>query len=276
MNKLKHDTQVQVITALSEGCSVRSVERMTGVHRDTILRLMVRVGSACAKHMDETMRDLPCAEVQVDEQWTFVGKKQRRLTKTDDQSRMGDFWLWAAVDVGSRAVPAYHLGKRTSRDANKFMCDLAGRLRNRVQLSSDGLNLYVEAVERAFGGQVDFGQVVKTYEAEPIGPGRYSPPRVTSTAKTVVVGGPDDSRISTSYIERLNLTTRMRCRRLTRLVDSFSRKLENLEGALHLHFGVYNLVKRHKSLGGATPAMALGVTDRLWGVSDLVDLAGWR
>ena len=243
--------------------------------RDSILRLLVRVGEACAQLMDDEMRDLPCTKLQLDEQWTFVGRKQRRLRPEDDESSMGDFWIWSGICADTRVVPAFRLGKRTAEDADAFVADVAGRLRNKVQLSSDGLRLYVEAVERGFGGAVDYGQIVKTYDAEPIGPGRYSPPRVTSTEKTVVVGRPDEAHISTYYVERLNILNRMRCRRLTRLVDSFSRKVENLRAALQVHFAVYNYVKRHRSLDGVTPAMAAGVSSELWEVADLVALAGW-
>ena len=193
----------------------------------------------------------------------------------DDQSRMGDFWIWEAFDPDSKAVPAFHLGKRESADANAFVADVAARMRNRVQVSADGLALYVEAIERAFGGAVDFAQIVKTYEGEPIGAGRYAPPRVSEVTKRPLVGNPDPAKISTSGVERVNLHNRMRCRRLTRLVDSFSRKVENLQAALRVHFAVYNYAKRHRSLGGATPAMALGVSDTLWSVEDLVGLAGW-
>lgn len=273
MNRIKREKQVAAIAALSEGCSVRSVERLTGIHRDTVLRLLVRVGDACARLMDDEMRSLPCRHVQLDEQWTFVGKKQRRLRPEDDESRMGDFWIWAGICADTRVVPAFRLGKRTAEDANAFVADLSGRMENRVEISSDGLSLYVEAVEQAFGGNVDFGQIVKSYEAEEIGPGRYSPPRVSTVERTTVVGDPQ--HVSTSYVERLNLLTRMRCRRLTRLVDSFSKKLENLEAALRLHFAVYNYVKRHRSLDGSTPAMAAGVSSELWEIADLVALAGW-
>ena len=272
MNVLKTAKQVAAISALVEGSSVRSVERMTGIHRDTILRLMVRVGTACERLMDETMRDLPCTDVQLDEQWTFVGKKQRRLGADDDPSRKGVFWIWSAIDRETKVVPCHRIGKRTREDANAFVCDVASRLRNRVQLSADGLNLYVEAVEAGFGGAVDFGQIVKSYEAEPLGPGRYSPPRVSSTEKTAVVGDPDQARICTSHIERLHLLNRMRCRRLTRLVDAYSKKLENLKAAISLHYAVYNFVNRHGALK-VTPAMAAGVARERLTIEDLVRLA---
>lgn len=275
MNRLKREKQAAVIGLLSEGMSVRATERLTGVHRDTALRLMVRVGKACAELMDEDMRGLECQEIQVDEQWTFVGKKQRRLSRDDDERRMGGFWIWSAIDADTKLVPCHVIGKRTAVEAHAFLRDLAGRLRNRVQISSDALSAYVEAVEAGFGGAVDYGQVVKTYEAEPIGAGRYSPPRVSSIERNPVIGDPSENTISTSYIERLHLTNRMRVRRLTRLTDAFSRKLENLKAAVQVHYAAYNYVKRHKSLKGATPAMAAGVTDRRWEIANLVALAGW-
>jgi IS1 family transposase len=275
MNKLSREKQIAVIFGFTEGLGVRAVERLTGVHRDSALRLLVRVGEACAKLMDERMRDLPCERLELDEQWSLVAKKQRRLKPHDDQTKKGDFWIWTSICATTRAVPNFHLGKRTAADAKSFVCDLSSRLRNRVQISTDGLGLYVEAIEAGFGHEVDYGRIVKSFEGEAIGAGRYSPPRVVSTEKSVIVGEPDRAKISTSYIERLHLLNRMRCRRLTRLVDGFSRKVDNLLAALRVHYTTYNFVKRHRALDGATPAMALGVSDRLWEVSDLVDLAGW-
>ena len=272
MNRLKPDRQAAVLSALVEGNSIRSTERMTGVHRDTIIRLMVRVAATCERVMDAAMRDLPCEQIQMDEIWCYVGKKQRHLRQDDDPAQAGDFWTWVALDADTKIVPTYRVGKRTGADAHAFVTDLASRLRNRVQISTDALRAYVEAVEAGFGGDVDYGQIVKTYEAEPIGPGRYSPPKVTSTEKTVVVGMPDEDRISTSYVERQNLTMRMQMRRFTRLTNAFSKKVENLRAAVALHFAHYNFVRRHRTLR-VTPAMAAGVTDRLWSIRDLVDLA---
>lgn len=272
MYQLKRETKVAAIHALTEGMSIRSVERMTGAHRDTIMRLMVRVGTACRTLLDDSMRNLECKRVEVDEQWTFVLKKHRRLAKEDDQGQMGDFWIWTAIDPESKAVLTHRIGKRDAATANAFVEDLASRLKNRVQLSADGLALYVDAIERAFGGNVDFGQIVKSYETEPIGPGRYSPPRVSSVERTAVVGQPYEKGISTSMIERLHLSNRMRCRRLTRLVDAHSKKLENLEAAVGLAYATYNLVRRHTTLK-VTPAMALGISSEPWSIGDLVTLS---
>jgi IS1 family transposase len=277
MNRLKPETQARVIRSLTEGCSVRSTERMTGVHRGSILRLMVRVGEACGRFMDREMRDLPCARLELDEQWTFVAKKQRHLKSEDDERCMGDFFVWNAFDPDSKALPAFHvgLGKRGRADAHAFLGDLAPRLRNRVQISTDALTAYVEAIDMHFGRDVDYAQIVKSFEVEPIGPGRYAPPRVTRIERTPICGKPKEEAISTSGVERLHLLNRMRVRRMTRLVDGFSKKLENLKAALQVHYATYNYVKPHKSLGGITPAMALGVTDRLWEIEELVGLAAW-
>ncbi|GMV99323.1 MAG: hypothetical protein AMXMBFR84_04620 [Candidatus Hydrogenedentota bacterium] len=270
MNKLSADKQTQIVSALVEGNSIRSTERMTGVHRDTIMRLMVRVGNGCAQLMDVSIRDLNCQTIQTDEIWSYVGKKQRHLTADDDPARTGDVWTWVALDADSKLVPCYRVGKRTSTDAHAFMRDLSSRLVNRVQLSSDTLNLYVDAVEAAFGADVDYGKVVKVYKATPVGPGRYSPPRVIDAERSVVSGNPDIAKVSTSFVERQNLTMRMSMRRFTRLTNAFSKKLENLQAAVGLHFAHYNFVRIHKTLR-VTPAMAAGVSKELWTVRDLVE-----
>ena len=273
MNKLKIDKQTAVISALVEGNSIRSIERMTSVHRDTIMRLMVSVGDGCERLMNETMRDLPCKRLQVDEIWAFVGKKQRHLTWKDDPTRTGDVWTFVALDADTKLVPSYRVGQRTAPEAQAFLKDLEARLTNRVQLSSDALAAYVEAAEAAFGANVDYGQIVKSYEAEPIGPGRYSPPHVVSAERERIAGNPDPAHICTSHIERQNLTMRMSMRRFTRLTNAFSKKLENLKAAVSLHFAHYNFVRIHKTLR-VTPAMESGVSDRLWTIGDLLDATG--
>ncbi len=270
MNRLPTARRAQIINCLVEGNSIRSTERMTNTHRDTIMRLLVEVGKGCETIMDQEMRDLPCQRVQVDEIWSYVGKKQRWVTPQDDRSRVGDFWTFVALDPDTKLVPTYRVGKRTAHVARAFMQDLSERLANRVQLSSDGLNTYVEAVERAFGIDVDYGQAVKFYEAEPIGPGRYSPPRVTHQQVTRIQGRPDPAHISTSLVERQNLTMRMAMRRFTRLTNAFSKKVENLEAAVALHFAHYNFIRLHRTLR-VTPAMAADVTDRLWSMEELIE-----
>lgn len=186
MNKLKFENQKAAIIGLVEGCSIRSVERMTGIHRDTIMRLLLRVGQGCEKLMDRQMRGLSCRHVQVDEIWGYIAKKQRHLTESDDTRKVGDIWTFVAIDSDTKLVPAYRVGKRTTPEATAFLDDLASRLTNRVQLSSDLLQAYVEACEHAFGPNVDYGQIVKSYEADTIGAGRYSPPHVVSTKRLVV------------------------------------------------------------------------------------------
>jgi IS1 family transposase len=270
MNRTPIVRRTQIINALIEGNSIRSTERMTETHRDTICRLLVEVGEGCAKIMDERMRNVQSQRVQVDELWTYVQKKQRYITREDDTRRVGDQWIFVALDPDTKLVPAYRVGKRRRPDAVAFMADLSERLANRVQLSSDALNSYVDAVERAFGADVDYGQAVKFYEAEPIGPGRYSPPKVVDQQKTVIVGNPDPAHISTSLVERNNLTMRMSMRRLTRLTNGFSKKIENLRAATSLHFAHYNFVRLHKTIR-TTPAMAAGIENRLWSLEELVD-----
>jgi IS1 family transposase len=270
MNRLSLARRTQIIGALVEGNSIRSVERMTDTHRDTVMRLLVQVGEGSAKLMDAEMRDLRCRRVQVDEIWSYVQKKQRQVTPDDDRTRVGDMWTFVAIDADTKLIPAYRVGKRTRPNAVAFMADLSERLANRVQLSSDALSTYVDAVERAFGADVDYGQAVKFYEAEPIGPGRYSPPRVVRSERTVINGNPDVGHISTSLIERQNLTMRMSMRRFTRLTNGFSKKVENMKAAVSLHFAHYNFVRLHRTLR-VTPAMAAGVSDRLWSIEELVE-----
>jgi IS1 family transposase len=272
-NILKTEKQVAVIAALAEGMAIRQIERMTDIHRDTIMRLGVRVGQGCARIMDEKMRDLTCRNIQVDELWGFIQKKKRNLTPSDDETR-GDAWTFCAIDSDTKIVPCFRVGKRDTATANAFMDDLSSHLKNRVQLSTDGLRAYVEAVELAFGADVDYGQIVKTYAAvETSAPQRrYSAPELVNIRKVTVTGNPEDAHISTSYVERLNLTTRHHMKRLARLTLGFSKKLENFEAAVALHFAYYNLVKTHSSIR-CTPAQAAGVERSQWSVADLVERA---
>ncbi len=270
MNRVPLARRVQIINALVEGTSIRSAERMTGTHRDTICRLLVEVGAGCAQLMDEQMRELSCRRIQVDEIWAYVGKKQAHLKQGDDRTRLGDMWTFVALDPESKLIPTYRVGKRTGANARLFMADLSERLANRVQLSSDALSTYVDAVERAFGADVDYGQEVKFYDAEPIGAGRYAPPQVVKAERVSIVGKPDREHISTSLVERQNLTMRMSMRRFTRLTNAFSKKVENLQAAVSLHFAHYNFVRVHRTLR-VTPAMQAGVSDRLWSIDELVE-----
>jgi IS1 family transposase len=269
-NVLNTDKQIAIIAALSEGSSMRSIERMTGVHRDTIMRLGVKVGQGCTTLMDEKMRDLSCKRLEMDEIWGFIGKKEKHV-QMEDGPDVGSVWTFCAIDADTKLVPAFRVGKRDAATANAFVKDIASRMRTRVQISTDALKAYVNAIEGAFGADVDYGQIIKTYGLiEHSDNRRYSPPEFVSSEKTVIMGNPDESLISTSYIERLNATTRQHMRRLTRLTLAFSKKRENFEAAVGLHFAYYNFVKRHGTLR-CTPAMAAGVTGSFWSVGDLVE-----
>jgi IS1 family transposase len=273
-NMLPREKQIAVIAALAEGSSIRAIERMTGINRNTIMNLGVRVGQGCAKILDAKMRDLNCGLLQFDEIWGFIGKKEKHCLPMDDPT-MGDVWTFCAIDPETKLVPAFKCGKRTHHTANAFVGDVASRLKNRPQISSDGLRAYVEAVENAFGMNVDFGMVVKNYgsdKGEHHQERRYSAPEVKSMQKMVIVGRPEPDLISTSHIERLNGTTRLHMRRLTRLTYAFSKKIENFEAAVALHFAYYNFVRSHGSLK-MTPAMAAGVERSFWSVGDLVEAA---
>ncbi|HEX6719619.1 MAG TPA: IS1 family transposase, partial [Pyrinomonadaceae bacterium] len=263
-----------VIAALAEGSSIRAIERMTGINRNTIMNLGVRVGQGCAKILDEKMRGLTCHFLQFDEIWGFIGKKEKHRMITDDPT-FGDVWTFCAIDSETKLVPSYLCGKRDHLTANAFVSDVASRLKNRPQVSSDGLRAYVEAVENAFGMNVDFGMIIKNYGAdrgEHHQERRYSAPEVTSMQKMTIVGDPLMELISTSHIERLNGTTRLHMRRLTRLTYAFSKKLENFEAAVALHFAYYNFVRSHKTIR-MTPAMAAGIERNFWTVEDLIEAA---
>lgn len=273
-NTLKRDKQIAIISGLAEGMSMRALSRVTGVHQDTICRLGVRVGQGCAALLDHKMRNLQCNYLEFDEIWGFIGKKEKHRRETDDP-KLGDVWTFCAIDAETKLVPSHKVGKRDHLTANAFVSDVASRLKNRPQISSDGLRAYLEAVENAFGMDVDFGMVIKNYGAdkgEHHQERRYSAPEVTSMQKVDVVGWPDRDLMSTNHIERLNGTTRLHMRRLTRLTYAFSKKLENFEAAVALHFAYYNFVKTHGALK-CTPAMAAGVERTFWTVGDLVEAA---
>ena len=271
-NVLPRQKQLGILNALVEGCSVRSTERMLDVSRETVLSLLVRVGEGCAQLMDSTMRDLPCKRLELDEIWAFIGKKQRHIKASEGGSEMGDVWTYVAIDAETKLVPCFRIGKRDGATTDAFVRDLASRLRCRVQLSSDGLRLYINAIDDAFGSDVDYAQIVKKYEADAIGPGRYSPPKVTSTDKTAIMGSPDMGKVSTSYVERQNLTMRMSMRRFTRLTNAHSKTLRNHKAATALHFAHYNFVRQHSTIR-TTPAMAIGIAPTMWSMDELLDAA---
>jgi IS1 family transposase len=270
-NVLNANKQVAIIAGLAEGSSIRSIERVTGVHRDTIMRLGVRVGKGCTGLLDRKMRDLSCQHLQMDEIWGFIGKKERHV-RPEDNPQLGDVWTFCAIDSKTKLVPSFKVGKRDAATANAFVADIASRMKMRVQLSSDALGAYVNAVENAFGSDVDFAQIIKTYihNDSQIGERQYSPSEIVVTEKKRVTGFPNMRLASTSHIERLNGTTRLHMRRLTRLTYAFSKKLENFEAAVGLHFAYYNFVKRHNTLR-TTPAMAAGIERDFWAVRDLVE-----
>jgi IS1 family transposase len=264
-NVLSIDKQVAIISALAEGSSIRSIERITGVHRDTIMRLGVHVGKGCANLLDQKMRDLDCNNLQFDELWGFIGKKQKHVTPDDDPT-CGDVWTFCAIDSDTKLVPSFKVGKRDMATANAFVGDVASRLKNRVQISTDGLPGYVEAVEMAFGANVDYAQIVKVFDDQSMDA------EVIGMTKRTFTGRPNMSLVTTSHVERLNGTTRLHMRRLTRLTYAFSKKKENFEAAVALHFAYYNFVKRHITLR-ATPAMAAGIERDFWTVSNLIEAA---
>ena len=274
-NHLPTDKKIAVLAALVEGCSVRSTERLTGVHRDTIIKLLVRVGEGCASILDERMRDLYCVRLELDEIWAFVGKKQRHVSTEDDALRVGDQWTYVAIDSDTKMIPTFLVGKRTAENTNAFVSDVAARLSNRVQISTDGLRMYVDSINAAFGDNVDYAQIVKSYEADATGPGRYSPPKVASTEKTPIFGEPIAEYVSTSYVERSNLSMRMGMRRFTRLTNAFSKKLENHCAAVALYLAHYNFVRTHRTIR-MPPALAAGVATHQWELGELLATAEAR
>jgi IS1 family transposase len=245
---------------------------MTGASKNTIAKLLIELGIACLEYMDKTLVNLPCNLIQVDEIWSFVGAKQKNLTPANiEGGAMGDVWTWIAIDAETKLIPCFSVGARDAHTAQRFIADLAGRLANRVQLTSDGLRLYVKAVDRAFSGDIDYAMLIKVYGGTSEGEKRYSPAECVGCERVRVMGGPDPRYISTSYIERQNLTVRMQNRRFTRLTNAFSKKLDNHIASLAIHYMHYNFVRIHQTLR-MTPAMAAGVTAHLWDVEDLVAL----
>jgi len=274
-NVLSTDKQIAIIGSLCEGSSIRSIERITGVHRDTIMRLGVRVGQGCTALMDAKMRNLSCTRLEMDEIWGFIGKKERH-THPDDDPQFGNVWTFCAIDADTKLVPAFRIGKdRDVATATAFALDVADRMKNRVQISTDGLKSYVDAIDWAFAGKgVDYGQIIKTYGVEESveAQRRYSAPKISAVQKKAVYGRPEFDLISTSYIERLNATTRLHMKRLARLTHAFSKRRVNFEAAVGLHFAYYNFVRRHSTVR-CTPAMAAGVEQSFWSVGELVEAA---
>jgi len=277
-NNLPSEKKALLVAMLAEDSSIRAIERTTGINRNTIMNLGVRVGNACAQILDTKMRGLSCHHIEVDEIWGFIAKKKKNATPADRASGAGDVWTFVALDSETKIVPSHLVGQRDSYHAKAFMSDLRQRLsdRIRVQLSSDGLDSYSDAVERGFGADVDYGQVVKTYGLVNLNKdaaSRYSPAEVVAIKKSVIVGVPDICRITTSHVEKQNHTIRMHCRRLTRLTNAFSKKLDNFKAAMALHFAYYNFCKIHGAIR-CTPAMEAGIEPSQWSVAELVERCG--
>lgn len=271
MNKLSAESRAQILQLLCEGMSIRAITRVTGASKNTVAKLLNDAGAALGIYQDLVFRDLKCERVQVDEIWSFTYAKERNVSKAKAAPEgAGDTWTWTAICADTKLVFSVLVGDRTDEFACAFMEDIASRVAGRVQISSDGLRLYDRAVKQGFGGAVDYGQIVKRYGATPDSfKGRYSPAGLVSAKPKTVTGSPDLAHISTSYVERQNLTMRMHMRRFTRLTNGFSKKIESHVNAVALHFAYYNFVRIHKTLR-MTPAMAAGVTDKLWDMSDLV------
>ena len=262
---------------MAEGVSLRAITRLTGINRTTLLKLLVDAGKAFSDYQDRTLINLTCKRVQVDEAWAFCYAKQKNVaTAKAAPEGAGDIWTWVGLDADTKLVASYYVGGRDGDAAMTFINDLARRLSTRVQLTSDGLKSYLEAVEGAFGADVDYAMLVKLYGAAPEGQRRYSPAECTGAIKMPITGKPDPKHISTSYSERQNLNIRMGNRRMTRLTNAFSKKAENHAHMMSIYFMHYNFVRIHQTLK-VTPAMAAGVSKRLWEMSDLVDvLEAWE
>jgi IS1 family transposase len=273
MNKLSLAKRTQILFCLVEGNSLRSTSRMCDVSINTVTKLLVDAGTACAAYQDEHLRNLTCKRIEVDEAWAFCYAKQKNATPEmgEKAGTAGDIWTWVAIDSNTKLAASWLVGPRDAESAKQFIGDVALRLANRVQLTSDGLKVYLEAVESAFGSEVDYAMLVKTYGAAPEGTHRYSPAECTGAKKVPVTGEPEKALISTSYIERQNLTLRMCMRRFTRLTNGFSKKAENHAHAVALHFMHYNFARIHKTLR-CTPAQEAGVTNKLWSVEDIAKL----
>lgn len=273
MNQLNLKARSQILHMLCEGSSIRAISRVSGVSKNTVTKLLVDAGRVCAEYQDKVFRNLTCKRIQVDEIWAFVYAKKKNVEKAKAAPEgAGDVWTWTAIDADTKLVLSWLVGGRDGEYAAAFMEDVSARLSHRVQLTSDGLKAYLTAVDDAFGPFIDYAQVIKLYGDAPEGvKGRYSPAKCVSIQKKHVSGKPDYKHISTSYVERQNLTMRMHMRRFTRLTNGFSKKVENHAHAIALHFMYYNFVKIHTTLQ-VTPAMEAGVTKKLWGMKDIVAL----
>lgn len=273
MNKLSKEKQTQMLSVLVEGNSLRATARICDVAFNTVLKFVPEIGRTCAEYQDKVFRNLQCKRIQCDEIWSFCYSKEKNVPEAKrGQFGYGDIWTWVAIDADSKLVPSFLVGNRDYLTAKIFIDDLASRLANRVQLTTDGHRPYLEAVENSFGCEIDYAMLVKLYESTQEET-RYSPARCTGSDKRLISGNPDPKHISTSYIERQNLTMRMSMRRFTRLTNGFSKKVENHAYHIALHYMHYNFCRIHKTLR-VTPAMKAGITDHVWDVKDIVALLG--
>jgi len=271
MNILSTEKRVSVISALVEGCSIRSTVRMTGVAKDTVLKLLGMVGEACLEYQDSVLRNLPCNRIECDEIWAYCYAKDKNLPDSmKGQPGVGSVWTWTALCAESKLIVSWRLGARDAANAHAFTSDLAGRLANRVQLTTDGNRLYLNAIDHAFKGNIDYAQLVKIYGNEPE-ERQYSPGKCLGADKKQVEGNPDWEFVSTSYAERQNLNIRMKNRRFTRLTNAFSKKAENLAYSIALDFMHHNFCRKHMTLK-TTPARAIGIANRTWTIRDIVEL----
>jgi IS1 family transposase len=273
MNKLSLEKRTQIVAMLVERNSINSTCRVTGASKNTVLKLLAEVGEACALYQDRVMTGLTCNKVQCDEIWSFVGMKEKNVPEeVKGAFGFGDVYTWTAIDADTKLVPCWHVGTRGAESAHLFINDLASRMANRIQLTTDGHKMYIEAVEEAFGRDIDYAMLVKQYGSEGMPKEtsrRYSPAECTGAEKRRISGNPDMKHVSTSYVERANLTMRMNMRRFTRLANAFSKKLENHMAAISLHFMHYNFCRVHKTLR-VTPAMEAGLTDHVWNLEEVI------
>ena len=277
MNRLSIGRREQILRCLVEGNSIRATSRITGAAKNTVVKLLVDTGKACAEYQDKTLRNLSCKRVQCDEIWSFCYAKKKNVPeKYRGQFGYGDVWTWTAIDADTKLVLSWLVGDRGIQTGYIFMNDLASRLKNKVQLTTDGHKAYLEAVEGAFGSDIDYAMLIKIYGQDSEGQKRYSPAQIIDTEEKRVMGNPDPKYISTSYAERQNLTMRMGMRRFTRLTNAFSKKVENHMLAVALYFMHYNFARPHKTLANPyprTPAMAADVSDHIWTIEEIVSLA---
>jgi len=272
MNILTKEKRVQVISALVEGNSIRATVRMTGVAKNTIVKLLIEIGKACTEYQNPALKNLPCKRLRCDEIWSFCYAKEKNVPLSKKgQFGFGDVWTWTAICADTKLIPSWMIGTRGAGTAYEFMQDLAGRLAHRVQLTTDGQRVYLDAIETAFGANIDYAMLVKLYGHDAESETRYSPAECIGCRSVVISGNPNPKHISTSYAERQNLTMRMSMRRFTRLTNAFSKKVENHAAAVALHFMHYNFCRIHQTLR-VTPAMEAKVADHVWTIEELVGL----